>query len=167
MKDVFRRIESIAEIKLVGKRIRMSFAENRTGELWRSFMPRRREIANAVSNDLYSVEIYDSAVDMNTSPPTSHTKFDKWAAVPVANHDHIAPGFEALTLPAGLYAVFLYKGKSTEFAETFQYIFETWLPASEYRLDSRPHFEVMGEKYKHDDPGSEEEIWIPVVRKNA
>jgi AraC family transcriptional regulator len=29
-------------------------------------------------------------------------------------------------------------------------------------LDQRPHVEVMGEKYKNNDPDSEEEIWIPI-----
>jgi len=32
-------------------------------------------------------------------------------------------------------------------------------------LDNRPHFEVLGEKYKNGDPESEEEIWIPVKEK--
>jgi AraC family transcriptional regulator len=43
--------------------------------------------------------------------------------------------------------------------------FSTWLPDSEYRLDVRPHFEVLGEKYKNDDPESEEEIWIPIKKE--
>jgi AraC family transcriptional regulator len=49
--------------------------------------------------------------------------------------------------------------------KTFQYIFGTWLPNSEYVLDNRPHFEILGEKYKNDDPTSEEEIWIPIKAK--
>lgn len=31
-----------------------------------------------------------------------------------------------------------------------------------YEIDFRPHFEILGEKYKNNDPGSEEEVWIPV-----
>ncbi|MEP7234441.1 MAG: GyrI-like domain-containing protein, partial [Ignavibacteriota bacterium] len=45
---------------------------------------------------------------------------------------------------------------------TFQYILRTWVPNSNYELDDRPHFEILGEKYKKDDPSSEEEIWIPI-----
>ncbi|WP_339791455.1 GyrI-like domain-containing protein [uncultured Imperialibacter sp.] len=44
----------------------------------------------------------------------------------------------------------------------FEYIFGTWLPASAYDLDDRPHFEVLGDNYKNNDPTSEEEIWIPI-----
>jgi AraC family transcriptional regulator len=39
------------------------------------------------------------------------------------------------------------------------------LPNSNYHLDDRPHFEILGEKYKNADPGSEEEIWIPIKAK--
>jgi AraC family transcriptional regulator len=42
------------------------------------------------------------------------------------------------------------------------YIFQTWLPASGYEYDNREQFEIMGEKYHHMDPRSEEEVWIPV-----
>ena len=34
-------IKTIPQKKLIGKRLTMSFANNRTAELWRSFMPRR------------------------------------------------------------------------------------------------------------------------------
>jgi AraC family transcriptional regulator len=39
------------------------------------------------------------------------------------------------------------------------------LPNSAYALDDRAHFEVLGEKYKNNDPSSEEEIWIPIKVK--
>lgn len=64
----------------------------------------------------------------------------------------------------GLYAVFDYKG-SSEVHKFIQYIYTSWLPNSEYKLDHRPHFEVLGEKYKNNDPNSEEEIWIPIQRE--
>ena len=34
-----------------------------------------------------------------------------------------------------------------------------------YTLDDRPHFEILGEKYKNQDPDSEEELWIPIKPK--
>ena len=47
----------------------------------------------------------------------------------------------------------------------FQYIFTNWLPNSEYELDNRPHFEILGDKYINGSADSEEEIWIPVKYK--
>jgi AraC family transcriptional regulator len=72
---------------------------------------------------------------------------------------------EALVLKSGLYAVFLYHGPASEGSEFFKYIYREWLPGSEYQLDNRPHFEILGEKYKNEYPESEEEIWIPVKPK--
>jgi AraC family transcriptional regulator len=72
---------------------------------------------------------------------------------------------EPFTLKGGLYAVFLYKGAASAGSATFQYILGTWIPGSEYDLDDRPHFEILGEKYKNEDPSSEEELWIPIRPK--
>lgn len=137
----------------------MSFAENRTQELWQSFMPLRREIPNAAGTELYSLEVYPSDFFDEFHPDAV---FEKWAAVEVTRLEKLPVDLEILTAPAGLYAVFLHRGPASEAIITYTYIFQTWLPASEYRLDNRPHFAVMGEKYKNDDPESEEEIWIPV-----
>ncbi len=156
-------IKQLTEKKLIGKNLPMSLAQNRTVELWKSFMPHRKEIGNTVSSDLFSVQVYDSTLDFRTFSPT--TTFKKWAAVEVSGFDPIPEYMETLILPSGLYAVFLYKGDPREFSATFRYIFGDWLPNSEYELDSRPHFEIMGEKYKNDSPDSEEEIWIPVKKK--
>ena len=72
--------------------------------------------------------------------------------------------FDHFVLEGGLYAVFDYKGSSAD-PSIFQYIYTDCLPKSEYLLDDRPHFEILGEKYKNNDPESEEEIWIPIKTK--
>jgi len=157
------RIITIHEKKLVGKRIRMTLTANQTAELWQSFMPRRKEIRNKLNVDLISVEVYDPDLDFKDFNLT--TEFEKWATVEVSAFEEIPETMETLTLNGGLYAVFQYKGAASDFASTFRYIFGTWLPSSEYSPDNRPHFEVMGEKYKGNDPTSEEEIWIPIKLK--
>jgi AraC family transcriptional regulator len=71
---------------------------------------------------------------------------------------------EVFVLTGGLYAVFDYKGSNKD-NTIFRYIYGEWLPNSEYILANRPHFEVLGDKYKNNDPFSEEEIWIPIKKK--
>ncbi|MES2616671.1 MAG: GyrI-like domain-containing protein [Bacteroidota bacterium] len=150
---------SINEKYFIGQHMTMSLAVNRTGELWRGFMPRRREISNPVSNEMYSLQVYPPNYFYPFNPTT---EFEKWALIEVNNFENIPSGMEKFVLPQGDYAVFQYKGDATNAAATFQYIFNTWLPASGYQLDHRPHFEILGEKYKNNDPDSEEEIWIPI-----
>jgi AraC family transcriptional regulator len=156
------RIETLTEKKLIGKRIIMSFSNNKTGELWKSFMPRQKEIKNSIGTELYSMQIYPPMFFNNFSP---NTEFEKWATIEVTDFDTVSDEMESMILKGGLYAVFLHKGPSSAGPKIFQYILGTWLPNSEYTLDNRPHFEILGEKYKNEDPSSEEEIWIPIKLK--
>lgn len=154
-------LKTIAEKKLIGKHMKMSLANNKTGELWRSFMPRRREIQDTVTGDLFSLQNYLQPADLNNP----NQEFEKWAAVEVTNSQPLPDGMDVFVIPAGQYAVFHYKGSSMD-TSIFRFIFGEWLPASNYVLDARPHFEVLGDKYKNNDPDSEEDIWIPVKPKN-
>ena len=157
------RIEILAEKKLVGKRTKMTFSNDRTFELWKSFMPQRKEIKNKSTTDLFSMQVYNESFDFKNF--NQETEFEKWAAVEVSDLDTIPDKMEFYILTGGLYAVFIHKDAAGTGPKTFQYIFETWLPGSDYVLDNRPHFEILGEKYKNEDPDSEEEIWIPVKPK--
>ena len=156
------QIKILKEKKLVGKSLIMSFAENKTVELWKSFMPLRNEIKNIIGNNLYSMQVFEHGFFDIFSPLN---KFEKRAAIEVSGFDSVPAEMEKFILPSGLYAVFLYRGKASEASETFGYIYYSWLPDSGYELDNRPHFEILGEKYKNDHPDSEEEIWIPIKIK--
>ena len=159
------RIEMIGKKLLVGKHLTMSHADNRTAELWRSFMPLRHSISNRVGNNLISMQVYDAGY--NFTQFNRNALFNKWAAAEVSNLDAIPEGMEIFTLPEGLYAVFIYKGNPINAGPFFQYIFTEWLPNSEYVLDARPHFEVLGARYKNNDDSSEEEVWIPIKLRNT
>ena len=157
------RIEILPDKKLIGKRIKTTFADNKTNELWKSFMPRRKEIRNTLTTELFSLQEYGKSFNFRNF--NQYALFEKWAAVEVVNFDIIPPEMETYTLTGGLYAVFIHKGAANTGEKTFRYIFETWLPNSDYTLDHRAHFEILGEKYKHEDPNSEEEVWIPIKLK--
>src|SRR5690606_5595612 len=156
------RIDTVSEKKLVGLRLIMSIVNNKTGELWKGFLPRRKEFTNNLTTDLISMSIYKPTYFAHFNPTN---EFEKWAAVEVADFDNVPDDLETFVLPGGLYAVFDYKGLSTD-NSIFRYIFGTWLPNSDYSLDDRPHFEVLGQKYRNNDPESEEEIWIPIKSKH-
>jgi len=155
------RIETLKEKKLIGKRLKMSLADNKTFELWQSFAPRIREISNRTNADKISMQVYAEPLRAGDFAQ----EFEKWAAVEVANFDDVPEGLETFVLTEGLYAVFDYKGSSVD-SRIFAYIFTEWLPVSVYELDDRPHFEVLGENYKNASPDSEEEIWIPIMPKS-
>jgi AraC family transcriptional regulator len=126
-------------------------------------MPRRNEIQNRTDENFISMQVvYSLDYFKNYSPATF---FEKWACAEVNDLTTIPNEMESFLLPAGMYAVFLHKGTASEAPKTFGYIFGTWLPQSEYELDHRPHFEVIGAKYNNNSPDSEEEVWIPIKLK--
>jgi AraC family transcriptional regulator len=143
----------------------MSLSADRTPELWRSFMPEKKNIKNVIGADLFSMQVYDPTLDFKDFTPL--TEFEKWAAVEVAGFDDIPDGMQTYTIRGGLYAVFIYRGRPSDFADTFRYIFYSWIPASDYEVDQREHFEILGDKYKNNDPDSEEEIWVPIRVKKT
>lgn len=161
MAVTFLSIEHLQAKKLMGQRLSMSLAENKTAQLWQKFMPRRNEIQHRLNKDLISMQVYDTIFTYN---PTM--LFEKWAVVEVSDTAQEIEGMEKYDLQGGMYAVFLHKGASEMAArQTFMYIYNEWLPLSGYELDKREHFEVLGEKYYRNDENSEEEIWIPVKMK--
>lgn len=136
----------------------MCLRENRTAELWRSFMPRRHEIKYRSGNHFISMQVYQPETNIFDAA----TLFEKWAAVEISDADALPEGMECYRLRGGLYAVFNYQGTPEGFYQAEQYIYGSWLPASGYVLDEREHFERLPENYHPQDPDAEEEIWIPV-----
>ena len=47
------RIEIFSRKYFIGKSMKMNFANNRTVDLWKSFMPRKKEIENTIGQELY------------------------------------------------------------------------------------------------------------------
>ena len=123
-------------------------------------MPRRNEILYTIGKELYNIQINPKNFNFNPQ-----TEFIKWAAVPVSDFDFLPEGMQSLIIEEGLYAVFNHVGDAVKARETFGYIFGVWLPNSEFQLDNRPHFEILGEKYKNNAHDSEEEILIPIKIK--
>jgi len=151
------RIVTAGKKNLIGKKIKMSLVNNQTFKLWQSFMPERKLISNTLNGDLISMQVYNETV----VPENPNQEFFKWAAIEVTAFDNVPEEMETFDFKGGLYAIFDYRGMSTD-TKIFEYIFRTWLTASNYALDHRPHLSIMGAKYRNNDPSSEEEIWIPV-----
>ena len=154
------KIKKLPNTKFIGKNLSFTYADYRVFELWSSFMPRRKEIQNVTGSELFNIQVNPENFDFKPNTP-----FTKWAAVAVSSFDFIPDGMETLIINEGLYAIFNYKGNQSNAASFFNSIYTEWLPNSDYELDNRPQFEILGEKYKTNDPNSEEEIWIPVKIK--
>lgn len=150
-----QRIEIIEAKKLIGFSIKTSFQEDKTMMVWRKFMMRRSEIANRISDQLFSLQIYPGNFTPNQS-------FTKYALAEVPDFDNIPNDFETFELEKGKYLVFNYKGKAENGPEVFSYIFQTVIPENHFEVDDRPYFEIFGDDYNPSSESAEEEIWIPI-----
>lgn len=157
------RIEIIGKKLLVGKHVEMSYLNNRTMELWQSFMPARKQIETRVDSSYYSMQIYPNLFNYASINPAIN--FIKWAAVEVSNDDCIPSQMEGYTIEGGTYGVFTHVGPASKFEQSMKYIHEIWLPESGYVIDDREHFEKLEEGYNPLDENATEEIWIPITLK--
>ena len=83
----------------------MSFLNNTTGVLWRSFAPHIKEIKNRIGDDRISLQFYTD--DFMNDP---NIPFTKWATVEVTDFENTLQDLQTLEIKGGLYAVFHYKG---------------------------------------------------------
>jgi len=168
------RIEERASGQYIGICMSMSLMEDKTGQLWRQFMTRRHEILYRSNTDVVSLQVYPKGYFSEFDPSRA---FVKWALAEVGNVSGdewnvsaekgeneergglVPEGMEVFEMQGGLYAVFAHRGSDPAI---FDHIYGEWLMASDFELDDRPHFEVLDVQYRHSDPDSEEEIWIPI-----
>lgn len=154
-------IHNMPSKKLIGINSQTSLSEFNPSLIWQKFMPRLKEIENKVGNDKYSIQIYDQAFSYDSFNPKM--KFYYWAAIEVDDFNYIPDDMLSLEIPSGKYAAFLHKGDMSAFQKTLGFIYSKWLPSSGFKIDHRPHFEQLDERYLGaNNPESQEEIWIPI-----
>ena len=64
-------------------------------------------------------------------------EFEKWATVEVDDFKNIPDGMKSFIVKEGVYAVFQYKGLSSD-TKLFEYIFSEWMPKSLFEIADRP-----------------------------
>jgi AraC family transcriptional regulator len=158
---MFLRIEQIPTRNFIGMNLRMSSAKDRSAELWRSFMPKRKQIKKAIGENVYSIQQFDQVPDFNI--PVGEDLYTNWAVQEVEAGVTIPEGMTPFILQGGFYAIFLHRGTPADFPVTARYIFQTWLPASGYKVENRPFFQILTPAYNPGNPASEEEVYIPIA----
>lgn len=154
-------IKISSDKQLLGMSKKMSLVNDLTGELFRIFMPRKKEIQDLKNSNVLDLRVYDESYFLEFNPST---EFVKYVLVECNQLTEIPNGMEVYDFKGGEYAVFEYKGLAAD-KSIYNYIFTEWLPNSKYTLDNRPHFEILGPKTKLNDLDSEEEIWVPIKLK--
>jgi predicted transcriptional regulator YdeE/AraC-like DNA-binding protein len=130
--------------------------------LWSKLHKAKSKIKNRLDLD-YVVGINDYSKDSIFKE--EHPSFDYYAAVEVINPEDIAPDMSVLTLPAGKYVVFIYKGKTKDTMQpVMDYIYKEWFPQSNCQLNEKVRLDFIRYGEKADEKGNSRiEVWVPVV----
>ena len=119
-------------------------------------MPNKFKITNTINEELIALQYYGDFNDTNQP-------YDIMACAEVSDLNDIPDELIGFTIPTGDYAVFVLKGMDA--GGLYRKILSEWLPDSDYVIDDRPHFQVMGKKYINGSEKSEEDFYIPITSK--
>ena len=157
-------IKEIREIKIVGmeKTTTLSTSYVDIPKLWDDFCKRMCEINN-IKNDKVFYEARKPDLNFNMNDFTETTEFTEIAGLEVNEIRDTPDGMVNIIIPKGKYAVFTHKGFAKDLRQTYEYIWGTWLPNSNFEADLKYDFELYGERFKGpDNKESEIDIYIPL-----
>jgi AraC family transcriptional regulator len=126
-------------------------------QLWDRFNPRFHEPKN-----INSVECFGLCIsNLKDAQPG---EFEYVACVEVADDRDIPDGMVCREVPAYKYAVFTHHGKLDTLGETYQYIYNTWLPQSGMELNpDKFDMEVYTDEFILGDDKSKFYIWVALA----
>jgi predicted transcriptional regulator YdeE/DNA-binding transcriptional MerR regulator len=91
--------------------------------------------------------------------------FEYVAGFTVDKVKDVPEDFVVRQVPEYTYAVFTHKGDLPSLGKTYEYIYETWLPQSGYKLATKMDFEYYDDDFKDFAPDSIFYIYIPIVKE--
>ena len=138
-------------------------AENETGsfnheiaDMWGKFMSREKEIKHITGQCNYGA-------CFSKFEGQAEGEFEYVACYEVTDASDIPEGMVVRQIPAYKFAVFTHKGKVHNLGETYQYIYETWLPQADVELHpDKFDMELYDNRFNPDSDESEFDILMAV-----
>jgi AraC family transcriptional regulator len=147
------------KLKVVGMKIRTTVKENKIPELWDRFIPRMVELDEvAVPECTLGICLYEGE-DFDESESFSYL-----AGVIVKDDSIIPEGMIYHEIPKTTVAVFTHTGSLDKLSETYDYIYNEWLPLSEFELDNADEIEWYDSRFRFGEEDSQMDIHIPIIK---
>jgi len=93
-------------------------------------------------------------------PGDPEGSFHYIAGVPVRSLENIPEGFVGKSIPKGKYAVFTHYGKLDTLQNTYQHLYQEWLPKSGLKMRGDLDFEYYDDRFLVDSDQSEFDIYV-------
>lgn len=88
-------------------------------------------------------------------------------AVEVAGFEGLGPEYGRMRIVPQTYAVFLHRGHVSTVGDTWEAIWNDWLPGSGRQTAPAPDFELYDERFDPRTGSGEIEIWVPIQADRA
>lgn len=129
---------------LVGMRYQGKNEHNEISALWNEFNPRACKIANVIKGAAYGV--------CRVPADLPEGEFEYIACLPVSKAENLPEGMQVVELPALKCAAYPHYGKLDKLGETYQALYQAWLPQSGYEaLEPGFDMEYYGEEFDFSD----------------
>ena len=149
-------------LKVVGMKIHTNIEENRIPQLWNDFIARMDE--------LDKIAVPDCSLGICLNETGSEFQEDSmfyYMVCKVVKDDRVIPsGMEYHEISSQLVAVFTHLGSLDTLSETYDYIYDKWLPESEYKLFTADEIEWYDSRFKFGEKDSQIDIHIPIIKKD-
>lgn len=150
------------EFILVGSRKYTGNGFQVIGEAWQELKTNWDKIKRKEPNIMYGFEDYSE--DFSKEP----LQFYYMAAVEVESDIDIPDGMHIKKIPKSYYAIFTVNGNNVngEIGKAFRYIYDVWLPSSEYCLSNElcADFEYYDERWDCQSSSAQMDLYIPVKK---
>lgn len=153
--DMEPKVKNIEPRKIVGMKYVGSMGHPVLNNLWGTMNSRVDEIKNMVGNGY--------GLNLSVEEKDGDFIIEYLAGFDVSNYESIPEKMEKYDLPGGKYLVFEHKGHVSKTPDTFEYIYGTYLPKSDYEKDnSRPDFEYYSHEFNPQSEDSKFYIYVPI-----
>jgi AraC family transcriptional regulator len=136
----------------LGGRFTQATAKKQIPKLWDQFGPHIGNVPGQMGEVTYGV----------CCNPDGKGGFEYIAGVEISKLDDLPEKYRWIEIQPQYYAVFKHKGSLDTLPQTFQYIWETWLPKSGREAADAPEFERYSDDFNPKLNTGVLEIWLPI-----
>lgn len=152
------------EFQVVGMECIGTNSNGEFGRLWEEFLGRMDEISNR-SQECGCYGLCGCGPECEPEKgicKCQESGFSYIACVEVSDASEIPAGMVTKTIPAAKYAVFTHKGNLDKLGETYNNIYQKWLPESGCEIAGSYCFELYDSRFNSTGEDSELDIYTPV-----
>jgi len=150
------KIVDLPAFKVVGPAYHGKNENNEIAQMWQQFMPRFGEIENKVKQQI----AYGICDELDADGAFTYV-----AGFAVTGEPETPDGMVAWDVPAQQYAIFPTTLQTIH--ETYAYVFQEWMPGSDYVRATGPDFEYYDEEFDASVAEPKLYIYIPVISEDV